>query len=123
MNRRSTPGAGQWLTVTLLVAVAIFLFVKLFQYATVRSNYPTGLVIAGVDVGGLSKEQTSEVLINQFIEAPVFIFHGDERFEIGPSQAKFQLDLVAMLNQADYERAQQDFGLVFGVICGAALWK
>jgi beta-lactamase class A len=91
------------------VAAAIFLLVKLFQYATVRSNYPTGLDIAGVEVGGLSKEQASEALTNQFIEAPVFIYHGAERFEISPSQAKFQLDLTAMLNQADYERAQQDF--------------
>ncbi|MCL4263161.1 MAG: serine hydrolase [Anaerolineae bacterium] len=109
MNRRSTPGAGQWLTVTLLVAASIFLLVKLFQYATVRSNYPTGLVIAGVEVGGLSKQQTGEVLTNQFIEAPIFIYYDDERFEISPSQAKFQLDLTTMLNQADYERAQQDF--------------
>ncbi|MBX3058401.1 MAG: serine hydrolase [Anaerolineae bacterium] len=109
MNRRSTPGAGQWVTVTLLVAASIFLLVKLFQYATIRSNYPTGLVIAGVDVGGLSKQQTSEVLTNQFIEAPIFIYHREDRFEISPSQAKFQLDLTTMLNQADYERAQQDF--------------
>ncbi len=109
MNRRSTPGAGQWLTVTLLVAASIFLLVKLFQFATVRSNYPAGLVVAGVDVGGLSKQQASEVLTNQFIEAPIFIYHGEERFEISPSQAKFQLDLNTMLSQADYERAQQDF--------------
>ncbi|HRQ37311.1 MAG TPA: serine hydrolase [Chloroflexota bacterium] len=109
MNRRSTPGAGQWLTVTLLVAASIFLLVKLFQYATIRSNYPTGLVIAGVDVGGLSKQQASEVLTNQFIEAPIFIYHREDRFEISPSQAKFQLDMTTMLNQADYERAQQDF--------------
>ncbi len=109
MNRRSTPGVGQWVTVTLLVAASIFLLVRLFQYATIRSNYPTGLVVAGVDVGGLSKQQASEVLTNQFIEAPVFIFHQNDRFEISPSQAKFQLDLSTMLNQADYERAQQDF--------------
>lgn len=109
MNRRSTPGAGQWLTVSLMVAATFFLLIKLFQYATVRSNYPTGLTIAGVDVGGLSKEQASEVLINQFLEAPVVIYHGQERFEMAPSRAKFQLDLSTMLSQADFERAQQDF--------------
>lgn len=109
MNRRSTPGAGQWLTVSLLVVASIFLLVKLFQYAGVRSNYPTGLTIAGVNVGGLSRDEASEVLINQFIEAPVVIYHGEERFEISPSQAKFQLDLEAMLSQADFERSQQDF--------------
>lgn len=109
MNRRSTPGAGQWLTVSLLVVASIFLLVKLFQYATVRANYPAGLTIAGVNVGGMSREEASEVMNNQFIEAPIIIFHGDDRFEIGPSQAKFQLDLPTMLSQADYERSQQDF--------------
>lgn len=109
MNRRSTPGASQWLTVSLLVVAAIFLFVKLFQYATIRSNYPTGLTIAGIDVGELSKDEASELLINQFIEAPVVIYHGEERFEMAPSQAKFQLDLETMLTQADIERSQQDF--------------
>lgn len=109
MNRRSTPGASQWLTVTLLVVSAVFLFVKLFQYATVRSNYPTGLTVAGIDVGGLTKDEASELLINQFIEAPVVIYYEEERFEMAPSQAKFQLDVDAMLTQADIERSQQDF--------------
>lgn len=109
MNRRSTPGAGQWLTVSLLVVATIFLFVKLFQYANVRSNYPTGLTVAGVNVGGMSKEQASEALTNQFIEAPIIIYHTDQRFEISPTQAKFQIDLNTMLSLADYERSQQDF--------------
>lgn len=109
MNRRATPGASQWVTVTLLVVAAIFLLIKLFQFATVRSNYPTGLTIAGIDVGGLTEVEASEVLNNQFVEAPVVIFHGDERFEIAPSQAKFQLDMDSMLRQADIERSQQDF--------------
>lgn len=109
MNRRATPGAGQWLTVSLLVVATIFLLVKLFQYASVRSNYPTGLTVAGVDVGGMSEAEASELLTNQFIEAPVVLYHGEERFEMAPSQAKFQLDLDTMLSRADEERSQQDF--------------
>ncbi|MCP4358520.1 MAG: serine hydrolase [Chloroflexi bacterium] len=109
MNRRSTPGAGQWLTVSIIVVATIFLLIKLFQYATVRSNYPTGLTIGSVDVGGLSADQASELLTNQFIEAPVVIYHDEERFEMSPSQTKFQLDLNTLLSQADTERSQQDF--------------
>lgn len=110
MNRRtSSPGVGQWLTVAIIVATTVFLLIKLFQYASVRSNYPTGLTVAGVDIGGLSEDQAREVLTNRYIEAPVIIFHGDERFELSPAQAKFQLDLDAMLSRADYERSQQDF--------------
>jgi beta-lactamase class A len=109
MNRRNSPGAGQWLTVSLFVVATVFLLLKLLQYATVRSNYPAGLTIAGVDVGGLSEEEASQVLINQFIEAPVILHHTTENFEMSPTRAKFQLDIEAMLRQADYEQEQQDF--------------
>ncbi len=110
MNRRSSsPGVGQWLTVAIIVATTIFLLIKLFQYASLRSNYPTGLTVAGIDIGGLSEEQAREVLTNRYIEAPVVIYHESEKFELSPTQAKFQLDLDAMLSRADYERSQQDF--------------
>ncbi len=110
MNRRaSSPGVGQWLTVAIIVATTIFLLIKLFQYASLRSNYPTGLTVAGIDVGGLSAEQARQLLTNRYIEAPVLIYHGQEKFELGPTQAKFQLDLDGMLSRADYERSQQDF--------------
>ncbi|MCA9953930.1 MAG: hypothetical protein KC434_04380, partial [Anaerolineales bacterium] len=109
MNRRSSPGAGQWFTVTILVAATIFLLIKLFQYASLRGNYPTGLTVAGVNVGGLSREEATDVLTNRYIEAPVLIYHGQDRFEISPSDAEFELDLEAMLSRADIERTQQDF--------------
>ena len=108
-SRSSSPGVGQWLTVAIIVATTVFLLIKLFQYASIRSNYPTGLTVAGIDIGGLSEEQARDVLTNRYIEAPVIIYHGNEQFELSPAQAKFQLDLDSMLSRADYERSQQDF--------------
>ncbi len=109
MNRRTTPGAGQWLTVSILVITSLFLLIKLFQYANLRGNYPTGLIVAGVNVGGLSEGEATNVLTNRYVEAPVIIFHGEDRFEISPADAEFELDLDTMLSQADFERTQQDF--------------
>ncbi len=109
MNRRSSPGAGQWLTVSIIVATAIFLLIKLFQYANLRGNYPAGLMVAGIDVGGLSEDQAREILTNRYLEAPVVVYHGEERFELSPAQARFQLDLDGMLSRAEFERTQQDF--------------
>lgn len=109
MNRRSTPGAGQWFTVALMVTTTVFLLVKLFQYASLRGHFPAGLTIASVDVGGMSAEQASEILTNRYIDAPIVIYHGEQRYEVGPAEAEFKLDLEAMLSRADYERDQQDF--------------
>lgn len=109
MNRRSTPGIGQWLSVAVLVSTTIFLLFKLYQYATFSGTYPTGLTIAGVDVGGMTADQTREVLSNQFIDAPIVIYHGNQSYTISPTEAEFQLDFDTMLSQADDEKAAQDF--------------
>ena len=109
MNSRSSPGLGQWLTVSLMVTITIFLLVKLYQYAGFRQYYPAGLTVAGINVGGLTRDEASELLANRYLEAPVTIYHGQDPFEISPALANFTLDREAMLSQADFQRVQQDF--------------
>lgn len=109
MRRESSPGLGQWLIVSLMVVITIFLLVKLYQYAGFRQYYPAGLTIAGVDVGGLTRDEASELLTNRYIEAPITIYHGEQPFPVSPARANFTLDREAMLSQADFQRVQQDF--------------
>lgn len=109
MNRSTSPGIGQWLTVSLMVVITLFLLIKLYQYAGFRGYFPAGLTIAGVDVGGLTAGEASEILSNRYIDAPVTIYHGDESFDISPTQAEFTLDWDTMLSEADFQRSQQDF--------------
>lgn len=109
MNRNASPGLGQWITVLLLVVVTVFLLAKLYQYAGARNYYPTGLTIAGVDVGGMTQDEASTVLNNRYLEAPVVVYQNADKFDLSPTQAEFTLDLEAMLSQADYQRFQQDF--------------
>ncbi|MDX1413177.1 MAG: serine hydrolase [Candidatus Promineifilaceae bacterium] len=109
MNKSNSAGLGQWITVTVMVSVSLFLLVKLYQFAGSRSFYPVGLTVGGVDVGGMTPDQASEILTNRFIEAPIVLHHGEENFEISPSRAEFTPDIPAMLSQADFQRTQQDF--------------
>lgn len=109
MNRSESPGLGQWLTVSLMVAITIFLLFKLYQYAGFRGYYPAGLTIAGVEVGGMTPEQASEIVGNRYLDAPIVVYHGEEPFNVSPIQAEFTLDTETMLSQADYQRSQQDF--------------
>ena len=109
MNRGSTPGMGQWFTVTLMVIGAMFLIIKLYQYSGSRSFYPTGLTIAGIDVGGMTADEASEILNNRYLEAPIVLYYGEESLEVSPTRAEFVLDLPTMLSEADYQRTQQDF--------------
>ena len=122
MNRRSSPGLGQWITVSVMVVATIFLLAKLYQYAGLRTYYPTGLTIGGVDVGGMDQEEAGEAISNRYIEAPVTISHEEESFSVSPSEAEFTLDWETMFSQADQERSQQDFWAGFwGFLWGRAV--
>lgn len=109
MNRNASPGLGQWITVSLLVIVSLFLLYKLYQYAGTRSNFPTGLTIAGVDVGQMDREQATAALTARYLDAPVKLYHGENSFDMMPGQAEFVLDFDTMLQQADFQRTRQDF--------------
>ena len=109
MNRRSSPGIGQWLMVTAIVALVIFLLFKLYQYGNFRSFLPAGLTAGGVPVGGLTREEAADALNERFISAPVILYHDEEAVEVSPTDIDFTLDLETMLGQADYQRQQQDF--------------
>ena len=109
MNRNSAPGLGQWITVSLMVVVSMFLLYKLYQYAGTRTTYPTGLTIGGVDIGQMTEEEARAALSEQYLDAPVTLFHGEDSFELMPAQAEFTLDFDTMLSKADAERTGQYF--------------
>lgn len=109
MNRRSSPGIGQWLIVALLVALVVFLLIKLYQYGSFRQFFPAGLEIGSIDVGGLTREEAADRISERYLSAPVIVYHGDETIEVSPTDIEFVLDLESMLGEADYQRQQQDF--------------
>lgn len=109
MNRNATPGLGQWVTVSVMVLVSMFLLAKLYQYSGMRSFYPAGLTVAGLPVDAMTADEVTDLLTSQYLEAPVTIYHGEDRFEIDPIDAEFTLDIEAMLADANDQRTGQDF--------------
>ena len=109
MNRNSAPGLGQWITVSMMVVVSMFLLYKLYEYAGTRTTYPTGLTIGGVDIGGLSEEEARAAVTKQYLDAAVTLFHGENSFDLMPAQAEFTLNFDIMLTQAETERTGQFF--------------
>ena len=109
MTTRSSPGLGQWFVVTFIVVVVVFLLYNIYRYGEFRQFFPAGLTVGGVDVGGLTEEQAADLLSSRYLEADVIVHHGEESIAVDPARAEFQLDMETMMNQADYQRAQQDF--------------
>lgn len=109
MNRRNSPGLGQWLIVTFMIVGVGFLLYNLYEYGQQRQYFPAGLEVGGVNVGGYTREEAEQVLSDLFLQAPVVVYHLDEPIEVGPEQAEFALDFEGMMSAADYQREQQDF--------------
>lgn len=120
MNRRSDPGLGQWTITFIVIGLVLLIIYKLIEYSSVRAYMPTGMVIAGVEVGGYDERQVEEILRNRYEEAPVVIFHNNERLEINPvTDAGFEIDAAAMISEAKFQREQQDYWSGFlGYILG-----
>lgn len=109
MNRNTSPGLGQWVTVSILVLVSLFLLYKLYQYAGTRIKFPTGLTIGAVDVGQLDAEEAKAKLTATYLDTSVTIYRGEDKYDMMPAQAEFTLDLNTMLQKADEERTEQMF--------------
>lgn len=109
MTKRTAPGLGQWITVSIIVLGVMLLLYKVYQYGSFRRFLPAGLEVAGVEVGGYSLDEAGEILTDRYINAPIVLYHGNEAIPINPADVEFTLDLDAMLSAADYQRSQQDF--------------
>src|SRR5512146_162986 len=92
----------------LILAAAGF---ALYQYQTFnleqrQTVYPAASVIAGIPVGGLSRQQVIDRL-NQAYAVPVELELGDQVIQVPPARLGFGLDMDAMLAEADRQQTGQ----------------
>jgi hypothetical protein len=97
-----------------IVSIAVVLFfLQLVGYSRLRTNYPPGMTIAGVPVGGTDPQVASERLIQVYNNTPVELQYAGSVIHMDPGMAGFDLDLDAMLAAADLERTGGSFWLGF----------
>ena len=96
------------LMLLLVVLGLLFLGYQAFLYSLVREKLPTGTTIAQVDVGGMSREQAGAALTEHYL-APVTLHHLEEQVELNPQDVGFNMDVEAMLDQAEAARGDVPF--------------
>ena len=106
--RNTSISLLRWVSLFFIVIAVILTTLELSAYSRARSNFPNGLVIAGVPVGGLDTQQTSERLLQVYASA-VEVHYGSAIIQIKPSIVGYELDLQAMLSAADLQRINQPF--------------
>ncbi|MBE2220007.1 MAG: serine hydrolase [Anaerolineae bacterium] len=97
----------RFLTLTFIAFLVLFLLLQGFLYWRGRDNMPPGTTIAGVDVSGMTAEETAVAIQKQYSQ-PVIIYYNDERIELSPLETGFSLNLDGMISKAQAQMAEQD---------------
>lgn len=97
-----------WFSLLFLLGALVLTILQLVTFSRVRTNFPQGLVIAGVPVGGLDRQQAAERLFTMYT-TPVEMHYGDAVIHLQPDVVEFTLDVDSMLAAADLQRTEQSF--------------
>ena len=106
-NRRSIPilrGAS----VALLSIALVMVVIALIGYSRQRNNYPGGMTIAGVHVGGVDPQIASQRVL-QVYSSPIEVRYGEAIIHINPSVVGFEPELDTMIAAADLARTGGSF--------------
>lgn len=111
--RSSSFSALRWVSLFLILGAVALITLQLVRFSRLRANFPEGMQIANVPVGGLDRASSAERLLEVFSTTPVELHYGDAVIHLDPAVAEFEPDLEGMLAAADLARSQQPFWVEF----------
>lgn len=108
MRSRNTSIFFRVVSILFLSATIILVIVSLINFSRQRNNYPAGMSIGGVPVGGLTPQQASERVLLVYT-TPIEAQYGEYLIHIDPAVVGFELDTEAMIAAADLSRTSGSF--------------
>ena len=108
MNSRRSFSFLRWIALALIFIAVILTVFNLIGYSRIRGNFPPGMRIAGVPVGGLERQKAAERLVQAY-GVPIELKYNDSLIQVKPAVIGFELDLENMLSAADLQRVNQPF--------------
>lgn len=91
-----------------VVAAVVVTMFQLVNYSRERNNYPAGMTIGGVSVGGVDALIASQRVL-QVYSQPVEVQYAGEIIHIDPTVIGFSVDIESMLAAADLARTTSSF--------------
>ncbi len=108
MSRRGAVAWAEWGAIILIVIGAAVLAIQLNSYSNFRERYPTNMLIAGVDVGGLTRDEAAQQ-ITAVYNSEIDLYYQGERIPLDPADVEFSLDMEPMLQAASEQQDAQSF--------------
>ena len=106
-NRTSVP-ILRGISIAILSIALVLVVVALIGYSRQRNDYPRGMKIAGVPVGGVDPQIASERVL-QVYSSPIEVQYSESIIHVDPSTVGFELDMDSMIAAADLERTGGSF--------------
>jgi len=108
LRSRSSIPVLRGISIAFLSIAIVITITALISYSRTRNNYPGGMTIGGVKVGGVNPQIATERIL-QVYSSPIEVQYGDAVIQIAPSVLGFELDLDSMVAAADLARTGGSF--------------
>ncbi len=108
MRNRSSVPILRGISIAILSIALVLAVVALIGYSRQRNNYPRGMTIAGVRVGGVDPQIASERVL-QVYSSPIEVQYGTSIIHVDPTTVGFDLNMDTMIAAADLERTGGSF--------------
>ena len=108
MRNRSSIPILRGISIAILTIALVLVVVSLIGYSRQRNNYPAGMKIAGVPVGGVDPQIASQRVL-QVYSSPIEVQYGASRIHVDPSVVGFEMNMDNMIAAADLARTGGSF--------------
>ena len=110
MRNRSSIPVLRGISIAFLSIAIVIAISGLIGYSRARNNYPGGMTIGGVPVGGVNPQIALERVL-QVYSSPVEVQYEEAVIQIDPSVVGFELEIDSMIAAADLARTGDPFWL------------
>jgi len=107
MHRRRTP-IFRWLAIILILITVMLTTIELIGYSRIRSNFPLGLRVGEIPIGGLDYEEAAERIYTVY-RSPIEIVYDGNPIQVRPAVLGFEPKVESMLAVADNMRVTDPF--------------
>ncbi|MDL1911250.1 hypothetical protein FBQ81_11290 [Chloroflexi bacterium CFX6] len=108
MRNRSSVPVLRGISIAFLSIAIVIAVAALIGYSRTRNNYPAGMTIGGVPVGGVNPQVASERVL-QVYSSPIEVRYGEAVIHVDPAVVGFELNMEGMIAAADLARTGGSF--------------
>jgi beta-lactamase class A len=112
VRNRNSFSFLRWGSLLLIIIALVLTIFQLIRFSRLWANFPSGMIIAGIPIGQLDRQEASQRLLEVYSQ-PVELLYNDAIIQLEPAIVGFSLDLDTMLAAADLERTRLTFWVSF----------